>query len=308
MQIFPYTGSKGSVIKQILPYFPTEIVDYWEPFCGTCSVAYALRDRIQGHVTLSDMNAELIAFLRWAQQDPGAIVKKIYQLLKSPDSAPWQEIPFDSEKDEVLGRLSTIQPLVSSWYNEEGSFRSRFGELRSVFNSLLRSDRCYDHPNSSLLAAALFYTLQRTSANAVYRVNREGQYNVNYGNRRSPLEPLKLSHWERVYTWHPWLQTLEVIAGHHETISPELRSGSLVYLDPPYYRADQNYGYPWSPEDHRNLAHWAASLPTGVEVLVSNSFEAKGFYQDLPGTIIEIQRPNRFGGGFLTEILYRRIL
>jgi len=58
-----WIGSKRKLISELNQYLPEKIENYFEPFCGSSAMAFHLmtENRINGLVTLSDTNSDLIA-------------------------------------------------------------------------------------------------------------------------------------------------------------------------------------------------------------------------------------------------------
>lgn len=328
LNIFPYAGNKSRVMNQILPHFPEEITHYWEPFCGTASVAYSLRGRISGQIFLSDTNAELTALLLQVQQDPKKLIKKVYDLMKGEGMPTWEELDVDSTMvgphSEALSRLKSASDHTKAWYNGEvggREFKVRHEELRNHLNLLMTTSRQYIQ-ESRVAAAALFYIIQRLCVSGVYRLNSAGQNNVPLSKERDITDPVKLSHWQRILQdWHPFL-TSKVESPGGESLPPSGQDkvnvasfsyddpfpawNSLppeklcIYVDPPYLGGDQSYTpSPWRTQEHQKLVEWIRAQP--CKVIVSNSIEALPLYESLPGRIERIVRNARYGS---TEILY----
>ena len=58
---FPYQGSKRSIARYILPYFPSDVKNLVEPFCGAGAVSIAAcAYRLVDSVTLNDLNKPLM--------------------------------------------------------------------------------------------------------------------------------------------------------------------------------------------------------------------------------------------------------
>ncbi|MEW5884492.1 MAG: DNA adenine methylase [Armatimonadota bacterium] len=62
-----WVGGKGQLVPQLLPLFPQEFNNYFEPFMGSAAVFFALRDRIKS-AYLSDSNEELVNTFRQVKE------------------------------------------------------------------------------------------------------------------------------------------------------------------------------------------------------------------------------------------------
>lgn len=73
-----WTGSKRGQSKQILSYFPPEIDNYYEPFCGGASIALALLEsdiRVKKYF-LSDLNADVINLWKEIKHFPDRLITR----------------------------------------------------------------------------------------------------------------------------------------------------------------------------------------------------------------------------------------
>jgi len=135
----------------------------------------------------------------------------------------------------------------------------------------LRNER----PSSTLNRAIRFFYLVRLSWNGLYRVNKQGSFNVPYGYR----EPQKLWSLEPALSAANVLRNANLKSGDFELTTATAKSNDLVYFDPPYPRGTSNgHGFArYSPngftyEDHKRLARHAARLADrGIHVLITEA-------------------------------------
>ena len=140
-----------------------------------------------------------------------------------------------------------------------------FYEIRSLRTSDLEKE----------YAAARTIYLNRTCYNGLYRVNKQGQFNVPFGHYKNPgiCQP------EILRAASEALQNVEIICGDYKDVLKKYaRPGDFIYLDPPYlpiskyadfkrYTKEQFY-----EEDHRELANEVARLQKlGCHVVLTNS-------------------------------------
>lgn len=83
-------------------------------------------------------------------------------------------------------------------------------------------------PTSLEEKAARFLYLNKYSFNGLYRVNREGKYNVPYGKRQPPID------YEVLISASKKLQGVEIIRRDFIEIKPLIKKKDLFFLDPPY--------------------------------------------------------------------------
>ena len=105
--------------------------------------------------------------------------------------------------------------------------------------------------------AARFIYLNHTSYNGLYRVNRQGKYNVPFGNRKS--DALDIDEIRRASIA---LKGVELISGDFENRTDLIHEGTLVFLDPPYTVSHNDNGFIqynqsiFSIEDQKRLAEY----------------------------------------------------
>jgi DNA adenine methylase len=128
---------------------------------------------------------------------------------------------------------------------------------------------------SELERAARFIYLNKTCFNGLYRVNRQGQFNVPYGDHRNP----RICQREELRAASQLLKKTRIVTGDYKQVLKEYaQEGDFVFLDPPYlpvskyadfkrYTKEQFY-----EEDHEELAKEIMRLhEMGCYVLLTNS-------------------------------------
>jgi DNA adenine methylase len=123
--------------------------------------------------------------------------------------------------------------------------------------------------------AAWFIYLNKTCFNGLYRVNREGKFNVPFGKYENPA----ICDADGLHACARALQAAELFSQDFEVTISEARAGDFVYFDPPYDELQgkasfKSYGekiFSW--DDQVRLRDAALKLKrTGVRVLLSNSW------------------------------------
>lgn len=130
-----------------------------------------------------------------------------------------------------------------------------------------------DFADSTIDRVAQFIYLNRTCWNGLYRVNRQGKFNVPFGyHGRAVFDAQHLLEVSRI------LQGAEMRCGDFDQIICYAEQGDFVYLDPPYISLHANNGFTqyneslFSWQDQQRLARTAVSLmQRGCHVVVSNT-------------------------------------
>jgi DNA adenine methylase len=128
---------------------------------------------------------------------------------------------------------------------------------------------------SVALRAARTIYLNRTCFNGLYRVNRQGQFNVPFGHYKKPL----ICDEDNLRAASSKLAQAQILLGDYKTVLRETAEpGDFIFLDPPYlpvskyadfkrYTKEQFY-----EEDHRELAEEINRLhELGCHVVLTNS-------------------------------------
>jgi len=124
-------------------------------------------------------------------------------------------------------------------------------------------------------AASRTLFLNRTCFNGLYRVNRQGQFNVPFGRYVNP----KICDEHNLRAASQVLANKKIVCGDYKTVLREqAKAGDFIFLDPPYlpiseysdfkrYTKEQFY-----EEDHRELAEEVERLSElGCHVVLTNS-------------------------------------
>ncbi len=87
-------------------------------------------------------------------------------------------------------------------------------------------------------AARMIY-LNKTGYNGLYRVNRQGKFNVPFGRHKSPkyLDP------ENLLAVSQALQDVDILCAPFETVLERTAPGDWVYFDPPYVPLSQTANF-----------------------------------------------------------------
>lgn len=148
--------------------------------------------------------------------------------------------------------------------------------------------------------AARFIYLNQTSFNGLYRVNREGQYNVPYGFRETWVYRM-----DRIRSASTKLQNTRIEVGDFEINKYRIKPCDLVFLDPPYTVSHNNNGFIqynqnlFSLEDQHRLKRFVEYIKRrGAYYILTNAAHEtiREIFLTQDDRIVEIQRNSLIGG------------
>jgi DNA adenine methylase len=175
--------------------------------------------------------------------------------------------------------VATISDSNSALMDCYKAIRDNHEEVARILRSLPRDRESYLRIRSSLpedsaeLAARLIY-LTTLAFNGIFRVNRQGAFNVPYGGRSYD----DLGGEETLRAHAEAFAAVEITSGDFEDVVSKAIAGDFVYLDPPYTVTHSSNGFVryndriFSWKDQQRLADVAQSLNrSGCTVVVSNA-------------------------------------
>jgi DNA adenine methylase len=168
---------------------------------------------------------------------------------------------------ELIGAYQTLRDQVDAVVDELA---------RCVYNRELYYELRALDPERLAAPARTARTiyLNKTGYNGLYRVNRQGRFNVPFGRHKAPLilDERNLRAVARA------LNGVEIACAPYESVLERARPGDLVYLDPPYVplsaTASFTAYYPggFSLRDQERLRDLCLELDARrVQVMLSNS-------------------------------------
>ncbi len=267
-----WAGGKGQLLAQFEPHFPAQFGGYVEPFAGGGAVFFHLYN--QGR--LEGKNVVLLDRLEE--------LINCYRVIQS-------------QVEALIAALRRHEPhkLDEEYYYEVRAWDRQAG---------------YEE-RGDVERAARFIYLNRTCYNGLYRVNRQGQFNVPFGRYRNPTvcDAANLRAVQRA------LQGVKLMTGDFARCLDVARAGDLVYLDPPYHPLSdtasftsytaRDFGVP----DQRRLAALFRALDRrGCRVMLSNSAtdlirELYGGYDQKEVQAIRAISSKADGRGAVAELL-----
>ena len=194
--VIKWSGSKRPIAQEIVDFFPREINNYYEPFCGGASVMRCLLDNIErgnnkvnGEIICSDINKDLINLWNSIITSPESVYLHYKQL--------WEEL--NSTEDKSIKR-------------------TYFEKVRERLNN--------EHNPLD------FMFILRTCYNGLIRYNQKGDFNTSYHLNRKGIIPEKLKN--IIYEWSDLLNKYNVKFSYNSYKEIITEINDVMFLDPPY--------------------------------------------------------------------------
>jgi len=194
-----WVGGKAQLIEQLEALLPADFdrwenVTYIEPFVGGGAMLFYM---LQTHpniksAIINDINEDLTTCYKVVKQSPDVLVESLKQ----------------------------IQNEYYSLQNEDAR-KQFFLLMRDEFNT---------KQLNPIDNTTLFFFLNRTCFNGLYRVNKAGLFNVPFGRYETPTicDPVT------IYADSEILQNVEILTGDYQQTFPWAEGNTLFYFDPPY--------------------------------------------------------------------------
>lgn len=240
-----WVGSKQKLLPQLHKLLPLDLYDrkYVEPFLGSGALFFSLAEALEAadcEVVLGDANRELF---------------NVYRRLRD-----------EKTRKRVLQLFKALQKKHS---------KAHYYATRTAFNGTLDVLGIRYRACDQTLRAAQFLYLNRTCFNGVYRLNRQGKFNVPVGDYDEPHYPSSAELTKAG-------ELLEAVtlrwSDFDDTLENCCTKKSFVYLDPPYVPVSKTanfVGYTGNGFDLSDLERLrtACDLMTrlGAKWMMSNS-------------------------------------
>ncbi|HEX9621868.1 MAG TPA: DNA adenine methylase [Polyangiaceae bacterium] len=182
-----------------------------------------------------------------------------------------------------------LQSNVDSLIDELTRYTERHSETEYYRVRELR-------PRSRVARAARVIYLNKTGYNGLYRVNRDGRFNVPMGRYANPT----ICDEARLRAAARALSGVEILTEDFENVCRKAAAGDAVYFDPPYLPVSRTSSfaaydaYPFDLDEHRRLARVFSELARrGVRAVLSNSFtpDTETLYAHFSPEVIGVPRP-----------------
>lgn len=245
-----WAGGKGQLINTFDEMFPNELTEgkirtYIEPFVGGGAILFhVLQNYNIEKAYINDINKELINCYRCIQANVEEVVKQLEIL----------------EKDYLVSEDRT---------NYFYKVRNRYNEIH--LNGHYDFEKCAD-----------FIFLNKTCFNGLYRVNKDGKFNVPHGKYKNPLICDK----DNLRLCAKLLQKVEISYGSYEQVLEKADNNTFVYFDPPYRPLIENNSFVsydksgFDDDDQIKLANYYKTLNNKKCLLMLSNSDPKNTNKD----------------------------
>ncbi len=250
--LLKWAGGKRQLLTTLARYYPAAFERYVEPFVGSGAVFFhlAASGALDGRrVHLSDVNPDLIGCYLALRDRPDGVIAALAAL----------------EREHRSGGEAFYYEVRDQRFNpRRATLMARAGHP---------SRAAFDYPAD---LAAMMIFLNRTGFNGLFRLNRDGRFNVPAGRYAEPriCDPDHLRAVAEAFR-QPGL--LLELTGFETTIG-EAGPGDFVYCDPPYAPLSRTASFAnytadgFGPADQERLTEAViAACHRGASVVVSNS-------------------------------------
>lgn len=194
-----WVGGKGQLIEQLDAQLPADFgnwqdVTYIEPFVGGGAMLFYMLQRYPNirHAVINDINTDLTTCYQTVRDLPDLLIASLQDIERAYLALQTEE----ERKDFFMA--------MRARYNEKN--------LQPVENT------------------TLFFFLNRTGFNGLYRVNKSGAFNVPFGKYANPT----ICDQDTIRLDSKLLQRVEILNGDFEQTFNYAQGNTLFYFDPPY--------------------------------------------------------------------------
>ncbi len=239
-----WAGGKNSLIPQLTKYYPVELINgnierYVEPFVGGGAVLLDILQKYEVKEAYAfDINKDLI---------------NCYNVIKNNVEALIQELD-KKEKDFLILDSDNRQKY---FYN-----------IRTEYNSYVLNDEL------NIKRASEFIFLNRTCFNGLYRVNKDGKFNVPCGKYKNPT----ICDSNNLRNLSKLIQNVTFEYGDYRKSEDLITENTFVYFDPPYRPLSVTSGFTsytkedFNDENQKELAQYYNQLNLkNAKLMLSNS-------------------------------------
>ncbi|MDR3291381.1 MAG: DNA adenine methylase [Methanobrevibacter sp.] len=246
-----WAGGKTQLIKDIESSLPKEIKKtkeikyYFEPFVGGGAIffylvgAYNIKEAF-----LYDINKELILAYNAVKNDPEDLINLLMKMEKN----------FLAKND--VDR------------------KEYFLDIRKKFNDDVPSFNFEKYSPDHVKRAAYTIFLNKTCFNGLFRLNKNGEFNVPMGRYKNP----KICDSKNIRNVSECLQIAKIFNCSFKTSKDLINNESLVYLDPPYRPLNKTSNFTsyseneFNDKEQEELAQYFDKITDkGAKAILSNS-------------------------------------
>ena len=239
-----WAGGKGSLISQLTNFYPFELENgtikkYVEPFVGGGAVLIDILQKYDVEEAYAfDINKDLINCYNVIKQDVESLIEKLNE----------------KEKEFLNIELENRQEY--------------FYKIRSEYNSYKIED------NLDVKRASEFIFLNRTCFNGLYRVNKDGKFNVPCGKYKNPT----ICDSNNLRELSKLIKNVTFEYGDYKKSEDLVTNNTFVYFDPPYRPLSTSSGFTsytkedFNDENQKELADYYNKLNLkNAKLMLSNS-------------------------------------
>lgn len=194
-----WVGGKGQLIEQLEALLPADFekwenVTYIEPFVGGGAMLFYMLQTHPNitHAVINDINSDLTTCYRVVRDHPKELVESL------------------AAKQAEYYSLPTEMARRAFYLGERQEFNTK--NLDPIENT------------------TLFFFLNRTCFNGLYRVNKSGLFNVPFGKYETPT----ICDANTIFADSEILQKVEIMTGDYQQTLEKAKGNTLFYFDPPY--------------------------------------------------------------------------
>ena len=239
-----WAGGKSSLIPQLTKYFPFELKNgqiekYVEPFVGGGAVLIDILQKYDVKQAYAfDINKDLINCYN-------VIKYKVEDLIQKLDKKEKEFLALDKDERQKY-----------------------FYDIRTEYNSYLLNNEI------DVKRASEFIFLNRTCFNGLYRVNKNGKFNVPCGKYKNPT----ICDSNNLRNLSKLLKNVVFAYGDYKESEKLVDENTFVYFDPPYRPLSVTSGFTsytkedFNDEDQKELAKYYNKLNLkNAKLMLSNS-------------------------------------
>ena len=238
-----WVGGKGQLIEQLEALLPADFaerenVTYIEPFVGGGAMLFYMLQAYPNikSAVINDINPDLTLCYQVVRDNPTELIK-------------------------------SLKAIQSDYY------ALRTEEERKMF-FLQQRERFNSKSLNEIDNTTLFFFLNRTCFNGLYRVNKAGNFNVPFGKYTTPT----ICDSATIYADSKLLQKVDIMTGDFEQTFAKIEGNTFFYFDPPYRPLSNTSSFnDYTKEDFNDNAQIRLKLfcdrlnENGVNFMLSNS-------------------------------------
>lgn len=242
-----WVGGKSQLIAQLDALLPADFgnwenVTYIEPFVGGGAMLFYLLQHYPNitRAVVNDINTDLTTCYQTVKNTPEQLISALEEMEKR-----YLTINAEQERKEFF-------LAARERYNEKN--------LDPVLNT------------------TLFFFLNRTCFNGLYRVNRKGLFNVPFGKYANPT----ICNADTIRADSQLLQRVEILNADFEDTFSHAKGNTLFYFDPPYRPLSETSNFkdyakePFNDDAQVRLKEFCDKIDqAGFKFMLSNS-DSKG--------------------------------